>query len=480
VSDDHRQEAPRDRVNFGAPRGGTALGGLQWRQLGLFVAAGLWALVWTRSLAGPAGPIVGALGAAGLATAGLLRAGGRLPVDWGAIGTSFAIRRVRGRTRYRHPRVRSGDRLPAHLYGIRILEIDTDQGVVGLVRDGARLIAVLEVTAEPMMLAGSAEMAGRRAAWGAILVGLARPGSGITRVQWIAQVRAIGPCVRGRHVDASLRGRTSEAAVQSYLEVVDRVCDMAQECALTVALGIDARRRPGAAAAQHALDAAAELNAQLAAAELGAARILDAAEVSALVRTGGDPRCADAFEVTAHTGVLVPADAEDPGPMAVDEDWGLVRCDASWHASFWISQWPRGDVDASVLAALVLAGRCGRTVTLVMQPRDPARAVRDAEQSRLRHTADDELRERAGFVGTVRRRRQQAAISAQERELADGHAAYRFAGYVTVSAATRESLEDLCRELAASAPLARCEVRRLWGEQAAGLAATLPICRGLG
>jgi hypothetical protein len=132
-----------------------------------------------------------------------------------------------------------------------------------------------------------------------------------------------------------------------------------------------------------------------------------------------------------------------------------------------------------MLAALVLAGRPGRTVTLVMEPRDPVRAVRDAEHSRVRHAADEELRERAGFVGTVRRRRQQAAISAQERELADGHAAYRFAGYVTVSAVTPEALEEGCRELAAAAPLARCEVRRLWGEQAAGLAASLPLCRGL-
>jgi hypothetical protein len=115
-----------------------------------------------------------------------------------------------------------------------------------------------------------------------------------------------------------------------------------------------------------------------------------------------------------------------------------------------------------------------------MQPRDPARAVRDAEQSRVRSAADDDLRERAGFVRTVRRRRQQAAISAQERELADGHAAYRFAGYVTVSAATPDGLDDACRELAAAAALARCEVRRLWGDQAAGLAATLPLCRGLG
>jgi len=479
MSHDPDHDPPRDRVDFGAPRSGSALGGLQWRQLGLFVAAGVWALLWTRAAAGPAGAFVGALGAIGLAAAGLVRAGGRLPVDWGAIGMAFAGRRVRGRTRYRNPRTGIGPRLPAHLADVRILEVATDRGAIGLVRDRTRLVVLLEVTPEPMMLAGSLEMAARRAAWGTALAALARPGSGVARVQWVARTAAVGPRARSRHVDTALRERLPDAAVQSYLDVVDRIGDAAQDYVLTIALGIDARRRPDAAAAQLALDAASALTAQLAAAELGQARVLAPDQVRAALRAGGDPDAADAFVDAPHGGGALPVDPEDPGPMACQESWGALRADATWHASFWISQWPRGEVDADVLAPLVLAGRPGRTVTLVMQPRDPARAVRDAEHSRVRHAADEELRERAGFVGTVRRRRQQAAISAQERELADGHAAYRFAGYVIVSAATSEALEDGCRELAAAAPLARCEVRRLWGEQAAGLAASLPLCRGL-
>jgi hypothetical protein len=479
MNEDRQHDPPRDRVDFGAPRSGSALGGLHWRQLGLFVAAGIWAILWTRSAPGPAGALVGALGAVALATAGLVRAGGRLPVDWGAVGLAFALRRSRGRTRYRHPRTGTGPRLPAHLADIQILAVETDRGAVGLVRDGARLVAILEVTPEPMMLAGSAEMAGRRVAWGETLAGLARPGSGVVRVQWVARTAALGPRARSRHVAASLHERLSDAAVQSYLAVVDRIGDTAQEYVLSIALGVDARRRPGATAAQHALDAAFELSAQLAAAQIGQARVLGPDEVHAALRAADDPDAADASVDAPHGAPTLPAAHGDPGPMACEESWGALRADATWHASFWISQWPRGEVDADVLAPLVLAGGPGRAVTVVMQPRDPVRAVRDAEHSRVRHAADEELRERAGFVGTVRRRRQQAAISAQERELADGHAAYRFAGYVTVSAATPEALEDGCRELAAAAALARCEVRRLWGEQAAGLAAALPLCRGL-
>ncbi len=479
MSDERHGEPGRDRVDFGAPRSGSALGGLQWRQLGLLVAAGLWALAWTRSGTGAGGVVVGTLGAAGLTAAALVRAGGRLPAEWAVVGATFALRHARGTARYRHQLGRTAARLPAHMSGIRILEIATDRGTVGLVRDGTRLVAILEVTAEPIMLAGSAELAGRRAAWGGVLAGLARPGSPVVRVQWVARTQAIGGPARGAYLDAGLVPRRAEHAVASYLEVVDRIGDAAQDYVLTIALGIDAGRRPGTAAAQYALDAAAELDAQLRSAGLGRARLVGAGEVQTILRAAGDPADDDAGRRPAEDGVAPPADAEDPGPMASQEDWGTLRTDATWHASFWISQWPRGEIDADALAPLVLAGRPGRTVSVVMEPRDPVRAVREAEHSRVRHRADDELRQRAGFVGSVRRRRQQAAISAQERELADGHAAYRFAGYLTVSAATPQALEDACRELAAAAPLAHCEVRRLWGEQAAGRAATLPLCRGL-
>ena len=480
MSADRRDDAARDRVNFGAPRSGTALGGLQWRQLGLFVAAGLWALLWTRSLGGPAGPIIGAVGAAALTTAGLVRPAGRLPVDWAAVGLAFTTRRIRGRTRYRHPRAEHTGCLPSRLAGLRILEIATDRGTVGLIRDRTYLVVVLAVTAEPMMMAGSDAMAARRAAWGSMLAGLARPDTGLARVQWIARSGPVGARGRSRHVEIAGGNDRSEHAVQSYLEVVDRIADAAQAYTLLIALATDCRRRPGAVAAQQALDAAAELNRQLRSAQLGAAEALDAVELAKVLRAAGDPTSDDVFADTPHGGAAIAPDPADPGPAASVESWGSLRSDASWHASFWISQWPRGDVDADVLAPLILAGPPGRSIALVMQPRDPTRAVRDAEQSRVRYAADDDLRERAGFVGTVRRRRQQAAVSAQERELADGHAAYRFAGYVTVSAPTPDALEEACRELTAAAALARCEVRRLWGEQGAGLAATLPLCRGLG
>ena len=63
--------------------------------------------------------------------------------------------------------------------------------------------------------------------------------------------------------------------------------------------------------------------------------------------------------------------------------------------------------------------------------------------------------------------------------LADGHAAVRFAGYVTVSARTSEELERNCSEIEHAAQMARLELLRLYGQQQEAFTYTLPLCRGL-
>ena len=72
-----------------------------------------------------------------------------------------------------------------------------------------------------------------------------------------------------------------------------------------------------------------------------------------------------------------------------------------------------------------------------MEPLDPARALRSAENARTNEISDDELRARMGFLATARRRRQQQALVEREQELAEGHSGVRFSGYVTVSACSR-------------------------------------------
>jgi hypothetical protein len=120
-----------------------------------------------------------------------------------------------------------------------------------------------------------------------------------------------------------------------------------------------------------------------------------------------------------------------------------------------------------------------RTVALSMEPISPLRAHREVEQQVVKSMADEELRQKAGFAFTARRRRAQEAVSRREQELADGHADYRVAGYVTVTAETEEDLEAACGEVEQAAQQAFLEIRRLYGQQDQAFTWTLPMARGL-
>jgi hypothetical protein len=93
--------------------------------------------------------------------------------------------------------------------------------------------------------------------------------------------------------------------------------------------------------------------------------------------------------------------------------------------------------------------------------------------------ADEHLRQRAGFLATARRQRQADGVARREAELAEGHAAFRFSGYITVSAEDSAGLDRGCAEIEQAAQQSHLEVRRLYGRQAEAFTWTLPLGRGL-
>jgi hypothetical protein len=120
-----------------------------------------------------------------------------------------------------------------------------------------------------------------------------------------------------------------------------------------------------------------------------------------------------------------------------------------------------------------------RAVAVTIEPIAPLKAIREVEASRTSDLADHELRGRMGFIETARRRRIAEATARREEELADGHAAVRFSGFVTVSARSLEELDHNCAEIEHAAQMARLELLRLYGQQEEAFSYTLPLCRGL-
>jgi hypothetical protein len=165
--------------------------------------------------------------------------------------------------------------------------------------------------------------------------------------------------------------------------------------------------------------------------------------------------------------------------MATQEAWSSYRTDSAWHATYWIAEWPRIDVDPDFLAPVMLRTEAMRTVSLTMEPVSPLKAIRSVEAARTSAAADEELRQRAGFVTTSRRRKEQDSLADHERDLSDGHAFYRFAGFITVTAASQEDLEGACGEIEEAAGRSLLDIRRLSGEQERAFTYTLPLCRGL-
>jgi hypothetical protein len=167
-----------------------------------------------------------------------------------------------------------------------------------------------------------------------------------------------------------------------------------------------------------------------------------------------------------------------PWPLAVEEHWADLHADGFWYRTYWVAEWPRSQVSPDFLSALLI-GRGRRSFSVAMAPVPPERAVRDAEASRTAHMADAQLRAQGGFLETAQHRRQVEAVEGREAELADGRGAFRFAGYITVSAVDRAELEQACSELERAAGAARLSLRALYGQQREALTWALPFGRGV-
>jgi hypothetical protein len=164
--------------------------------------------------------------------------------------------------------------------------------------------------------------------------------------------------------------------------------------------------------------------------------------------------------------------------MATAETWSAFHVDNRWHASYWIAEWPRVEVNPDFMFPLLISGG-ERTISVTMAPVAPDRAMREARSARTADVADAELRTRAGFLPSARRSREAEGVVRREAELADGHVEFRFSGYVTVSAADPEGLEVACAEVEQAAQACHLDLRRLFGRQAEVFAWTLPLGRGL-
>jgi hypothetical protein len=445
------------RYRFGPRERGRTLAGWRAGQI-ITVALGLLiGMVVLRTEPTPAGV---AIALVVLVMCGALAAwpvAGRTGEEWFPVVVCWGARRLGGR----------GQRRLDSLAGLRLLRGGWhDMGVVHDQR-GRTLTAALALRGQSFALLGPEEQDRRVGGWSAVLAALAREGSPVRRVQWLA---ASFPD-QGHGAHDFLAEHASEAAASAALaSYASLLTDIdADACAHDVVLTVQIRLPKSIEAGCQVLEReVASVSRLLSEADVLVERVLSSDDLAhQLLRTyEPGPAQADAPSVA------------DPWPMAMEESWASLRVDGLCHATFWVAEWPRTEVRSDFLAPLLL-GSTRAVLSVVMEPLGPDEAVRKVEASRTADLADAELRRRGGFISTARRANESDVLARREAELAEGHASFRYAGFVTVSAPSEEELATTCDAVQHAAGQCRLALRRLYGDQAAAYTCTLPLGRGL-
>jgi hypothetical protein len=464
------EETQLPRYRFGPLERRGLIGGWRGGQVGAVAVAAVLAVGVLRRAPSLVGALAALVLVAGAVAAVTWPIGGRTAEEWAPDAVRHACGELRRRARSR-----------GSLFAtLEVLTVDGgDDRLCAIVHDHAARTysAVLPVDGDGFVLLGAAGQADRVAAWSGVLAGLCQRGGSGRRLQWVARALPAGGVERRPATISNRAPGRGSAAQRSYEALLQ--AELARSCRHEVLLvvTVDAPRvRPHGARSRAAhvdgcsaaVREATWLRAQLTDAGFRPGALLDPRQLHAAVRAAFDP----------DPSPPVQGAATWPWPMATDIRWGAARIDGTWHATYWVAQWPRRDVEASFLAPLLVSDM-RRTLAVVMQPVGPGEAARHTEQARTAGIADAELRRRGGFLDTARRRRQEETLVRREDELSEGHAQYRYSGYVTVSAGDETELEDRCARTEQAAALAGLELRRCYGDQGRAFTCTLPLGRGL-
>lgn len=489
------------RYRFGPLERRGVLVGLRATQLAVVGAGGLLVVTAGRALPPTPALAVSALIVLTVAFAAFVPVGGRALDEWMPVLSQWLVSGVSGRRRFISRRPNDGftavldpqPEFPSVLKGVTILShaVPGTDARIGVIKDGRNgtFTGVLAVRGKSFALLDGPEKARRLASWAGILASLAREGGVVHRLQWVERTVPDPGDEIGNYLKDNIAVPLDSVIARSYLEVVDEAGPVTQQhetfVSLQVHAGKSARAIKAAGGGDHGACEVlrrelAALGTRLVSAEVTVEGALTPRLVARALRTGFDPSCREALaKAASRVPELEGTSITNAAPLSAQTSWSSYGCDDAWHRTYWIAEWPRIDADPDFLAPLMLRTERMRTVSVTMEPVSPLKAIRSIESARTSAAADEELRNRAGFVTTARRSREQEALASHERDLGDGHAFYRFAGFVTVSASDPDELERASGEVEEAAGRSFLDLRRLSGEQDVAFTYTLPLCRGL-
>jgi hypothetical protein len=437
--------------------------------------------------------------AAILSAVALIRIGGRTADEWLAAAASFELLAFRNQNKYVSAPPASLE-LPGILAPVTILSVPSGGGrelAVAHHRYDRTYTVVAKVGFAGIGLVDSARRDQRVAGWGGLLAGLCTEGQPITRVQALQRiVPESGAALRRWHAD-HLAGDAPEAAkaiTTGLLAATGRVTARRESY---LAFTMDARRASAAVKAAGGGESGAvtvllrhlrSLTGAIGGAELEIEDWLGPRDLAEVIRTAYDPHAqaqldanrAEARSSNAQPGLPPGVTPALAGPVYAEARPGVYLHDGAASASYWVHEWPRGQVYCTALASLLAEGSHRRSFGLIIEPLGPRQAEREVMRERTARHVAIRMRQRTGQIVPEHEQAAAAKARSQDAERAAGHGLARFTAYVTVTTAGADRIEDACAALEADAAAARVELRRMWFAQDTGFAAgALPLGLGL-
>lgn len=386
--------------------------------------------------------------------------------------------------------------LPPVLSGIDLFEFEVawitpGQNVaIGVVRDhqAGSLTAILRVSGDGQFaLVDAAGQDMRIDEWGAAIGGFARENSPVSRVtfhDWTSPVAI-------RDTVAQLENQWADEAPHparaGYLQLLSdtsaHVVNHEVLVEVTVDLGRVSKAR-GESVLATGLRLVAEQTrlfaGRLNGSGLRVEGVLSASDVVTATRVRANPAVVEHLttlkrSLASATGVAAPTF----GPMHVEDQLGSATIDGAFHRSWWFASWPRREVAASWMDALMFESGCTRSLTTVFEPVAPSKSDSDVDRERTQREANIESRRRKGNI--IRRADTKAVteVESREMELSAGFVECRYTGLVTLTAPTEDALDSQGADLEQAAANAGVELQPLWGRQADGWVSSLPLGRSV-
>jgi hypothetical protein len=389
--------------------------------------------------------------------------------------------------------------LPPALDGQVILAVDgaaqgirAGAGQVAVVHDpaGSTFAVTVRVSGRQFALAESGEQDRLVQLWGDALAVFSRSHTAVANVRWCEWAAPAGMEEQYSYLAEHGADDADPAALASYRKLLGNAGPLATRHEVLVTLTVSSKA-VNVAQRHHGDRTAASVEALLAELRLFIGRMesagltvsppLSPAELAWVVRVRLDPTVIRTLQRRSRSlgqaaGVVSLGNA---GPLAATSSHAQWQVDGAVHRGYFVSEWPRLDVPAHWMHALILHGAAVRNVMVFHEPVAPQRSQRAITREAAKLESDEEHRRKTGFrVGAAHRRAAQA-VEDREQELVAGYGEMEYAGVVVVSAADVETLERACSDVVQVAAGCKVELRLLNGRHDQALAACLPLARSL-